>query len=75
MKVELYRHPLRAEPPEVFEVDSLAQWLVDRYESGPRVNFRVYAGEPSRKSDITEKPDAILRAGEDRYVVLEARRR
>jgi hypothetical protein len=72
MKVRLHRHPFAPTPPEVFEVDSLAQWLLDRYERGPRVGFQVFAGEPSAATEITGSADAILRGDAPEYVVLES---
>jgi hypothetical protein len=70
MKIRLHRHIFSGAAPEEFEADSLAQWLLDRYERGPRVGFQVFAGEPSAETDITSDEAAILRGDAPIYTVL-----
>lgn len=72
MKIHLYQHVFSAAPPQVFEVDSLALWLLDRYGPAPKVSVQVFAGEPSASTDITGDVRAILAATEPLYVVLES---
>ncbi|MCC2673285.1 MAG: hypothetical protein K0R58_232 [Ramlibacter sp.] len=71
MKIEFHQHPFSGEPPATFETDSLADWLLAQYEGKPSTPFAVYAGEPSRETDITGNVPAIMAADAPKYVVLE----
>jgi hypothetical protein len=70
-EVRLFDHPFAAQPPQCERVESLAQWLLDRYETRS-VNYAVFEGEPSGETDITGDADAILRGDAPYYTVLES---
>jgi hypothetical protein len=58
--------------PQLFEVDSLAEWLLDHYGAAPQVNVQIYAGEPSAESDISRDVAAIMANSAAEYVILES---
>lgn len=70
--VRLFQNPFSGEPPQEFQTDSLALWLLDRYERGPRVSVQVFVGEPSGETDISANAEAILRCDAPAYTVLES---
>lgn len=70
--VHLYRHPFADAPPQEFEVESLAAWLLVHYEGGPFGAIQVFAGEPSGATEVTHDLTAILRGDAPLYVVLES---
>lgn len=70
--IKLHTHPFSGRPPEVFEVDSLAQWVVDRYERGPRVTKQIFEGEPCGRTDISGDYKAVMRGDAPVYTVLES---
>ncbi|MCC2632119.1 MAG: hypothetical protein K0S48_5 [Ramlibacter sp.] len=72
MNIHLHQHPFSAEPPQVFEADSLALWLLDHYGETPKVTVQVFRGEPSAETDITGDVRAILEGDAPVYVVLES---
>lgn len=71
MKIRLHRHPFAASAPLEFEVESLALWLLEHYGPQPKVQVRVFAGEPSGETEITGDLKALLAAGAPAYVILE----
>jgi hypothetical protein len=72
MRVRVYRHPLAPCQPLEFEVESLAQWLLDHYGPAPVVVPQIFEGEPSVESEITGDLQALLGASAPEYVVLES---
>jgi len=72
MKIRLYEHPLAVVAPQVFEADSLAQWLIDHYGDAPTVKVQVFAGEPSAETEITDDVKALLAGDVPAYTVLQS---
>lgn len=70
MKVRVYRHAFGGEPPQLLEVECLAEWLMERYADKPRP--QIFVGEPSLETEITTDVQAILRADAPEYTVLES---
>lgn len=70
--IRLHRHPFAGLEPQEFDAPSLAEWLLARYETGPRVGVQVFVGEPSGETEITHNPDALLRSDQPVYTVLES---
>jgi hypothetical protein len=71
-EIRLHAHPFSGEPAQCFQEESLALWILERYQGRPPVGFQVYAGEPSGETEITNDADAILRDDADYYTVLES---
>ncbi len=72
IRITLYAHPFAPAAPQVFKVDSLAQWLLDHYGATPTVRVQVYAGEPSAETEITNDIAALLKADAPAYTVLQS---
>jgi hypothetical protein len=70
--IRLYDHPFAAVAPRVFEVASLAEWLLDHYGVAPAVLVQIFAGEPCAENEITNDVAAILGGGRSEYVVLQS---
>lgn len=70
--IRLYEHPLAAVAPQVFEVDSLALWLLRHFGDVPRVKVQVYAGQPSAETDITDNIAELVAGDAPEYTVLQS---
>ena len=71
-RIKLYAHPLAPVAPQVFEVQSLAVWLLGHYGDAPQVKVQIFAGEPSAETEITDNLRAILAGDAAEYVVLQS---
>ena len=71
-RISLYEHPLAVVAPKVFEVESLAQWMLSHFENLPSVRVQVFAGEPSAESEITDDIAALIDGSEPHYTVLQS---
>lgn len=71
-RITLYEHPLACVAPQVFEVDSLALWLLEHFGDVPTVKVQVFAGEPSADTEITDDVQALLAGDCDEYVILQS---
>lgn len=60
IEINLHDHPFEPSPPQVFQAENLAQWLLDRYGESPDRRVQVFRGEPSAETEITGDADAIL---------------
>ncbi len=72
MKITLYAHPLAPVAPQVFEADSLAQWLLGHYGASPAVRVQIFRGEPCADNEISNDIRAILAGEADEYVILQS---
>ena len=72
MRIRLYDHPFVVVEPKIYEVNSLAQWLLDHYGDSPTVGVQIFRGEPCAENDISRNLDAILCGDCDEYVILES---
>ena len=72
MKITLYAHPLAPVAPQVFEADSLAQWLLGHYGASPAVRVQIFKGEPCAVNEISNDVRAILAGDADEYVILQS---
>lgn len=70
-QVRLCRHPFKPKDAEVFDAASIGDWLLQHYGAVLRVHLRIYAGEPSKESDLTGNAEALARNDEPFYTVLE----
>ena len=71
-RIRLYEHPLAVVEPQVFEVKSLAVWLLEHYGDAPAVKVQIFAGEPSADTEISDDMAAILRGDQGEYVILQS---
>ncbi len=71
-RITLYAHPFAPAAPQVFEVDRLAQWLLDHYGATPTVKVQVYVGEPSAETEVTNDVAALVRGDAPAYTVLQS---
>jgi len=71
-EVRLYRHIFEVQAPKVFEVESLADWLLLHYGPSPDVRVQVFVGEPSEENEITGDISAIMACDELEYTILES---
>jgi hypothetical protein len=71
-RVTLYAHPFAPAAPQVFEVNSLAQWLLGHYGATPTVKVQVYVGEPSAETEVTNDVAALVRGDAPTYTVLQS---
>jgi hypothetical protein len=71
-RIRLHAHPFEAEGPRIFDAPSIGEWLLRHYGARPGREVHVYAGEPSRETDLTGNVAALLRNDAPLYVVLEA---
>lgn len=71
-RIRLYDHPFAAVAPRVFEVPSLAEWLLEHYGPAPTVTVQIFAGEPCAENEISQDAKAILAGGCDEYVILQS---
>lgn len=72
MKVTLYAHPFAVAAPQVFEVDSLAEWLLGHYGQAPEVKVQIFRGEPCAENEISHDAKAILANDCPEYVILQS---
>lgn len=72
-ELRIHRHPFAALPPEVIEVSSVAQWLVDQFEAASApVGLQVFRGEPSAGTEISQDVPALLASDARYYTVLQS---
>ncbi|MDH6185474.1 host specificity factor TipJ family phage tail protein [Polaromonas sp. CG_23.6] len=71
IRVTLYAHPLAPVAQQVFEVPSLAAWLLGHYGETLTVGVQIFQGEPSLDSDISSDVAAILAGDCPAYTVLQ----
>jgi hypothetical protein len=71
-RIRLYDSPFAAAPPQVFEVPSLAQWLLDHYGAAPAVTVQIFKGEPCAANEISRDAEAILAGDCPEYVILQS---
>lgn len=71
-RIQLFEHPLAVVEPQVFEVESLGEWLLSHYGAAPSVNVQIFAGQPSADTEITGDIAAIMRGDLPEYVVLQS---
>jgi hypothetical protein len=71
-RIRLYDSPFAPAAPQVFEVLSLAQWLLDHYGATPAVTVQIFAGEPCTENEISRDAEAILANDCAEYVVLQS---
>ncbi|KIF80770.1 host specificity factor TipJ family phage tail protein [Noviherbaspirillum autotrophicum] len=71
MKIKLFDHPF-SPTPQVYEVESLAHWLLERYGEKPSVRVQIFKGEPCAEKEISHDANAILAGDSDEYVVLQS---
>jgi len=72
IRIRLYDSPFAPAVPQVFEVESLAQWLLDHYGSAPDVTVQIFRGEPCAENEISRDVQAILAGDCAEYVVLQS---
>lgn len=70
--IRLYDHPFAPVAPQLFEVASLAEWLLDHYGETPQVTVQIYAGEPCAETEISNDVAAIMANDAGEYVILES---
>jgi len=70
--IRLFEHPLAAVAPQVFEVDSLALWLLRHFGDVPTVKVQVFAGQPSAETEITDNVPALIAGDAPEYTVLQS---
>jgi hypothetical protein len=71
-RIRLYDSPFAPAAPQVFEVPSLAQWLLDHYGATPAVTVQIFTGEPCAENEISRDAEAILAGDCAEYVVLQS---
>jgi len=71
-RIVLYAHPFAPVSPQVFDVPSVAQWLLDYYGDTPNVKVQVFLGEPSAETEITEDIRALVNSDAPAYTVLQS---
>ena len=71
-RIRLYDHPFAAAAPRVFDVPSLAEWLIEHYGPVPSVTVQIFAGEPCAENEISQDAEAILAGDCAEYVVLQS---
>jgi len=71
--VRLFEHPLRHEAPLEFHVESIGEWICQRYGTNlGGVNWQVYRGAPSADTEITRDVPALLANDAEVYTVLQS---
>jgi len=71
-RIRLYDSPFAPAAPHVFEVQSLAQWLLDHYGATPTVTVQIFKGEPCAENEISRDAEAILAGDCPEYIVLQS---
>lgn len=69
--IRVHRHAVSAEPPLEFRAPNVGEWLLEHYGPAPGFGVYVFAGEPSRQTDVTGDVQALARSDAPLYVVLE----
>jgi len=72
IRVTLYAHPFAPVAPQVFEVRSLAEWLLAHYGPVPSVGVQVFKGAPSAETEISGNAVAIMAGDCPEYTVLQS---
>jgi len=72
IRIRLYDHPFAVCAPQVFEVASLAEWLLAHYGPAPEVNVQIFKGEPCAENEISQDATAILAGEGAEYVILQS---
>ncbi|MFS2023876.1 host specificity factor TipJ family phage tail protein [Massilia sp. CT11-137] len=72
IRIRLYDSPFAPAAPRVFEVPSLAEWLLDHYGPAPDVTVQIFRGEPCAETEISRDVRAILAGDCAEYVVLQS---
>lgn len=71
-RIRLYDHPFAVVAPQVFEVSSLAEWLLAHYGNTPEVKVQIFTGEPCAENEISHDAAAILAGDCAEYVILQS---
>lgn len=71
-RIRLYDHPFAVVAPHVFDVPSLAEWLLSHYGDAPEVKVQIFKGEPCAENEISHDARAILAGDCDEYVILQS---
>lgn len=71
-RIRLYDHPFAPVAAQVFDVDSLAEWLLSHYGEAPAVGVQIFKGEPCAQNEISHDAQAILAGDCAEYVVLQS---
>ena len=72
MKITLYAHPLAVCAPQVFEIDSLGEWLLNHYGQQPSVTIQIFEGEPSLDTEISHDAQKILQCSAPEITILQS---
>jgi hypothetical protein len=72
IRIRLYDSPFAPAAPRVFDVESLAGWLLDHYGPAPNVTVQIFRGEPCAENEISRDARAILAGDCAEYVVLQS---
>lgn len=72
IRIRLYDSPFAPSAPKVFEVESLAHWLLEHYGATPTVTVQIFKGEPCAKNEISRDAEAILANDCPEYVILQS---
>ena len=72
MKITLYDHPFSPTQPQVFEADSLGEWLLSHYGEVLSVNVQIFTGQPCAENEITNDVNSILTCTAPEIVVLQS---
>ena len=71
-RIRLYDHPFAVVAPQVFDVPSLAEWLLSHYGDAPEVKVQIFKGEPCAENEISHDAKAILAGDCAEYVILQS---
>lgn len=71
-RIRLYDHPFAVVTPQVFDVPSLAEWLLSHYGDAPEVKVQIFKGEPCAENEISHDTQAILAGDCAEYVILQS---
>lgn len=71
-RIRLYDHPFAVVTPQVFDVPSLAEWLLSHYGDAPEVKVQIFKGEPCAENEISHDAHAILAGDCAEYVILQS---
>jgi hypothetical protein len=71
-RVRLYDSPFAPAAPQLFEVQSLAHWLLEHYGDRPAVTVQIFKGEPCAANEISRDAEAILANDCAEYVILQS---
>jgi hypothetical protein len=71
-RIRLYDHPLAPVAPQLFEAESIGQWLLDHYGDVPSVRVQVFRGEPCAENEISDDLAALMTSDADEYTILQS---